>query len=449
MGDGQEEVVMPFADRRDAGRALAVALEGLESEQPVVLGLPRGGIPVAAEVAHHLDAPLDVLVVRKLGVPNNPEFGFGAVAERGVRIVDTDLCSELGMRLSDIDRIATEQEQQVRERVNLFRAGRSMVDVQGKTVIVVDDGLATGSTALAAVAALRAYGALRIVVAVPVGSPHAVARLRRVADEVVCLETPPDLRAIGNFYADFAQVDDQEVCSLLQGRVVEAAHIPVAGLSGDILWLPATLTVPCGAQGLVVFAHGSGSSRLSPRNQQVARLLQEAHLATLLFDLMIAGEETDRRRVFDVGFLAGRLLAAVSWVEQVPSVRGLPVGLFGASTGAAAALIAAAKAPERVHAVVSRGGRPDLASSWLPHVTAPTLFIVGGDDVGVLDLNQSAAEVLRCVHRLEIVPHATHLFEEPGALERVAALAAAWFREFLDAHRAAPRLEGATATWFE
>ena len=199
---------------------------------------------------------------------------------------------------------------------------------------------------------------------------------------------------------------------------------------------------PEDAAGVVLFAHGSGSGRHSPRNRYVARALQQAGLATLLIDLLTLEEEKldlrDRRHRFDVGLLAERLLAATDWLSQNVATRGMRVGYFGASTGAAAARVAAAERPEAAGAVVSRGGRPDLAGEALPLVRAPTLLIVGGDDVPVIGMNQEAMERLRSEKRMEIVPGATHLFEEPGALEEVARLAAGWFVR----HLVVPDAEG-------
>jgi alpha-beta hydrolase superfamily lysophospholipase len=189
------------------------------------------------------------------------------------------------------------------------------------------------------------------------------------------------------------------------------------------------LTVPSDAVGVVVFAHGSGSSRHSPRNQFVAEQLRSAGLATLTFDLLTDAEACDRRNVFDIELLAGRLVRATDWVRHHPDVAGLPIALFGASTGAAAALVAASDPSHPVAAVVSRGGRPDLAGDRLGLVTAPTLLIVGGDDTTVLSLNRQAQRSLRCENRLTVVPGATHLFDEPGTLEQAARLAAAWFVE--------------------
>jgi len=200
--------------------------------------------------------------------------------------------------------------------------------------------------------------------------------------------------------------------------------------------LQGDLTVPRGAGGIVAFAHGSGSGRHSPRNRFVAEKLNEAGLATLLMDLLTEDEErvdnvTAELR-FDIGLLARRTAQVVQWIKAQPSLRGLPCGLFGASTGAAAALVAAASLPgETVGAVVSRGGRPDLAAQSLPEVSCPVLLIVGGDDDVVITLNEKARSRLRCPCELKIVPGATHLFEEPGTLEQVADLAAGWFTRYL------------------
>lgn len=204
---------------------------------------------------------------------------------------------------------------------------------------------------------------------------------------------------------------------------VETVRIPPVGLEG-------TLNRPAHALGMVVFAHGSGSSRLSPRNRHVAAALNESRLGTLLFDLLTEEESSDRANVFDIPLLAERLLAAMAWLKARPALGGLPVGLFGASTGAAAALVAAARSRE-VGAVVSRGGRPDLAGPALEAVRAPTLLIVGSLDGRVLELNRAAFARLGCEKALEIVPGAGHLFEEPGTLDAVVALTRRWFMSHL------------------
>lgn len=214
--------------------------------------------------------------------------------------------------------------------------------------------------------------------------------------------------------------------------------------------LEGTLGVPPNATGVVLFAHGSGSRRFSPRNRYVARVLRDAGLGTLLLDLLSPREEEvdeiTRAHRFDIVMLADRLVAAIDWLAEEADTRDLPVGLFGASTGAGAALVAAAERPSRIGAVVSRGGRPDLASGSLAVVDAPTLLIVGERDAPVIDFNQRARDHMRAEVTLEIVPGATHLFEEPGALERVAERARDWFLEYLPltATRGPVRIQGVT-----
>jgi putative phosphoribosyl transferase len=313
--------------------------------------------------------------------------------------------------------------------------------------VLVDDGLATGATARAAVRALRARGAERIVLAAPVGSPQAVQSLERESDQVLCVLVPEQMWAIGFWYLDFGQTSDGEVADLLRrsrGKapqpvsmagdpdpsVLRPAAILVPGSSST---LAGDLAVPENATGLVIFAHGSGSSRHSPRNRHVAAILNRHGLATLLLDLLTPEEELDRRNVFDIALLADRLLAATAWTKEQPELVELPIGYFGASTGAAAALAAAADAGDRIRAVVSRGGRPDLAAPRLADVGASVLLVVGDRDPVVHDLNREAVAQLRCPTELKIVAGATHLFEEPGALDEVARLATDWFRRHLTA----------------
>jgi putative phosphoribosyl transferase len=438
-----------FADRRDAGRRLAVELERFRDEDPLVVALPRGGVPVGFEVAGTLGAPLDILLVRKIGAPFNPEYGIGAIAEGGARFIRREDAELLGIGDEQLEAIVARESAELERRHRLYRGEHEPLEVAGRTVILVDDGIATGGTAMVAARALRGRGAARVVLAVPVAPPGSELRLGDDFDELVCLEQPHGFFGVGQLYVDFGQVSDKEVTELL-----DAAHRaepgaargpaddppaddpPPAERSVQIepargVRVAGDLRVPESAAGLVVFAHGSGSSRLSPRNREVAEALNEAGFATLLFDLLTPEEELDRANVFDIGLLADRLLAVTRWVEGEPELADLPVGFFGASTGAAAALAAAARLGERVGAVVSRGGRPDLAAESLAEVSAPTLLIVGGADWQVLGLNEQAARLMRCEREVAVVPGATHLFEEPGALGRVSQLAAGWFRRHL------------------
>jgi putative phosphoribosyl transferase len=399
---------------------------------------------VAFEVARALEAPLDVIVVRKLGVPFQPELGMGAIGEGGVRIVKWEVVHATRVSEAELAEVEDKERTELERRARRFRDGRAPLALSGRDAVVVDDGIATGSTARAACQIARAQGAKCVVLAVPVAPTRSLAELSDCADEVVCLETPEFFWAIGQFYDDFSQTTDAEVVRLLEEgagrRGPEPAVVGVGGRdsdppvrdeevevqAGDHL-LAGHLTVPEEALGLVVFAHGSGSSRHSPRNRFVSGVLNEAGFGTLLFDLLTVDEELDRTNVFDVGLLAGRLAQVTNWLRTQPEAEHQRVGYFGASTGSAAALWAAVEPHNDVSAVVSRGGRPDLAKARLAEVLSPTLLIVGSLDDVVLQLNREAQALLRCENDLAVVPGATHLFEEPGTLEIAAKLARDWF----------------------
>ncbi len=483
---------MRFMDRTDAGQALARSLDHLRGTDLVVLGLPRGGVPVAYEVARALQAPLDVIVVRKLGVPYQPELAMGAIGEGGIRVSNDEVIRRGGITAQEIAAVEQRERADLVQQAKRFRAGRSLVAVAGRTAVIVDDGIATGSTAAAACQVARQMGATRVVLAVPVGAPESIRLLENVCDEVVCLHAPEYFMAVGTFYDDFRHVSDNEVTDLL-ARALEAMQVPAgtqatstsAGASAkaqasasappaaqprwrasdpepddpgpvktavrvpvqpdrdeDVqlrvadgtITLDGHLTIPANAAGIIIFVHGSGSSRHSPRNRFVASQLNDAGLGTLLFDLLTSDEEVERANVFDIQALAARLADVTCWLREQPGGLHAALGYFGASTGAAAALWAAAEPGAHIDAVVSRGGRPDLAETRLRDVRSPTLLIAGSRDEIVLGLNKQAQQQLRCENRLAIVPGATHLFEEPGALRTVTRLAREWFAS----HFAAP-----------
>jgi putative phosphoribosyl transferase len=431
---------MTFIDRADAGRQLAERLGELHGDGVVVLALPRGGVPVAFEVAKALGAPLDIIMVRKLGVPFHPELGMGAIGEEGVRVIDDDIVRLAGVSEYELDEIESREREELERRAGLYRAGRSRVPLEGRTAIIVDDGIATGSTARAACRVARAHGARHVIMSAPVGPAGCESLFATDADAVACLTTPEEMFAIGQFYEDFSQTSDAQVVGLLEQAasrfpqpIASADAIELEDLDAEVtiaaagVRLRGHLRVPPHARGVVMFAHGSGSSRHSPRNQFVASVLQSAGLGTLLFDLLTPGEELERANVFDLDLLTARLTQATAWLRSQSSMETRAIGYFGASTGAAAALSAAARRDSTVAAVVSRGGRPDLAIPHLALVRAPTLLIVGSEDHVVLRLNREAQTYLHCENRLAIVPGATHLFEEAGTLDEAAALARDWF----------------------
>jgi putative phosphoribosyl transferase len=444
---------MPFFDRADAGRRLAMLLEHLRGQDVVVVGLPRGGVPVAFEVARTLGAPLDVIVVRKLGVPFQPELGMGAIGEGGALVIDKRVQVAAGVSAEELAAVEASERAELDRRVRRFRGVRPPVSLAGRTVVVVDDGIATGSTARAACQVARARGAARVVLAVPVAPRESVTTLSCDANEVVCIEMPTRFLAIGQFYEDFTPTSDGEVVALLERATLRPAALTVPSTAsgerhpsgeadpplrdedvevpGGPGRLSGHMTVPEAARGIVVFAHGSGSSRHSPRNRFVASVLNRDGLGTLLFDLLTPEEELDRANVFDIALLGHRLVAVTRWLRTDPVAATLRIGYFGASTGAAAALWAAGELGADIAAVVLRGGRPDLAAERLAFVVAPTLLIVGSHDDVVLELNRRAQAQLRCEHRLEVVAGATHLFEEPGTLEAAATLASGWFTDHL------------------
>ncbi len=384
----------PYTDRADAGRVLSGELLAYAgSPDVVVCGLPRGGIPVAYEVACALDSPLDVFVVRKLGAPGQEELAMGAIASGNVVVVNEEVIDALKISREELNAEVENESRELFRREEIYRGGRPLQEIKGKTVILVDDGLATGSTMRAAVAALRRQEPAQIVVAVPVGASSTCTELGAVADRCICAIALEELRSVGSWYEDFDQTTDDEVCDLLaraaarepgahhhsaesrgvrrrvdsrpaengrgQAQNQMAIQKEVTIASGERK-LQGTLCVPDGATSAIVFAHGSGSGRLSPRNQYVAQVLQQAGLGTLLIDLLEEEEAGNRTNVFDIGLLAGRLHSAAEWLAAQAETASLRLGYFGASTGAAAALVAAARAArdDRRDRLARRPARP-------------------------------------------------------------------------------------------
>lgn len=432
---------MRFENRLQAGQILAQKLQPWAPFHPLVLALPRGGVPVAFEIAKSLRGQLDVLLVKKIGVPGHEELAVGALAESGEPFWNAEILATANLSKARQDILVAEKSEEIREQKKRWRADREAIPVQGRTVILVDDGLATGATMIAAIECLKRQNPSRIVVAVPVGSREAVATISELVDAIEIAHVPERFRSVGSWYRDFRQVQDEEVRTLLRTPLGSEP----AGEESDVVIdhararLKGRLTVPAGAEAMVLFAHGSGSTHKSPRNQRVAAAFHQAGIGTLLFDLLTEEEARNRAQVFNIELLAERLLRATEWLRERQKSAPLPIGYFGASTGAAAALGAAAR-DHSIFAVVSRGGRPDLAGEDLARVKAPTLLIVGGDDTSVIPLNQKARKKLRKAE-IVIIPDATHLFEEPGAMEKVTEYALDWFLRSFSSIRPEPTEE--------
>ncbi len=413
-----------FKNRESAGKQLAVEVSRFVQADALVLALPRGGVPVAWEIAKDLDLAMDLLLVKKIAAPEAPEFAIGAVAEDDPPIWSRENLGQFELSQAELNELLKGVQRKILRQRASWCGEYMRYKVRGRQVILVDDGLATGLTMRAAVSHVRRHGARQVVVAVPVAAKSAKREFKDIADEIVILETPEDFSSVGRWYDDFAQVADAEVTAIVaesRARVSPSLTIPINGFD-----LPADLAVPKGAKGIILFAHGSGSSRRSPRNQYVAKALNQAGFATLLFDLLTPQEATSHTQVFAIPLLAERLIGASRWARQQKPLASLPMLYFGASTGAAAALVAAAQSPE-VSGVVSRGGRPDLAGEALKQVGCPVLLVVGGNDQVVIELNKQAQRDLK-LSQLFIVPEATHLFAEPGALDSVIEVVQTWLQ---------------------
>ena len=421
-----------YRDRHDAGRAIGRALASLAGlEDVVVLGMPRGGVAVAREVADALRAPLDVIVARKLGVPGLREVAMGAIAEGSRSIVEDSVRWYVGVPRHIVSRVAARERVELERRVKLYR-GAAMRDVRGRTVVLVDDGLASGATLRAAAAALRRLQPARIIAAVPVASPDHCDDVRKVVDDLIALATPSPFETVAHWYREFSPVSDVDVMRLLKRSSGEAPRLASADNADasdetelqipidDRDSLGADLGVPNESpNGLVILAHGGGSSRHSYRNRYLAGRLRMEGWATLRVDLLTRAEQADDAEGdvrFDIDRISRRLQAATEWAARTAVPGAYRIVLLGASTGAAAAVRVAAAQPDLVAGVASRGGRVDLAGAALQQLRAPVLMVVGGADVETLQRNRDSAGLIKSSKRVVVVPKAGHTFEEPGAL---------------------------------
>ncbi len=458
-----------FRDRWSAGAALAPLLQRYATERDVVvLGLARGGVPVARQVADAIGAPMEVFVARKVGVPGIEEVALCAIAEGTEKVLTDKVAWYIGVPARVVQRLSAHERVELDRRVRLYRQGRSLPAIKGRVVILVDDGLATGATMCAAIEAIRVQQPRELVVAVPVATEDGANEVRPYVDALVVAREMGAQQTVSSMYETFTQVSDADVLELLAQPSMVAPSMVVRDVSQRIsdsrAYGPGAraraerqLSIPVDAgvlladyatpypirskgvldledecAGLVVLVHGGGSSRHSYRNRYIGGRLRLSGYATVRLDLMTSEEhERDARDAslrFDAWQGAARIVAACEWLRRGGYAGAASPVIMGASTGAAAALCAAAILRSRVSGVIARGGRVDLASSVLEYVKAPVLMIVGDRDAETIERNKSAQRRLPPSARLVRVRGAGHTFEEPGALGAVAEHAVDWLR---------------------
>jgi predicted phosphoribosyltransferase/pimeloyl-ACP methyl ester carboxylesterase len=382
-------------------------------------------VPVAAEVARATNGDLAVVVARKLGAPGNPELAIGATTETGASYINAAVATAARASKDYIEAERQRQIQEAQRREQLFD-GHRRPRVPGRTVVVVDDGVATGATAIAAVRSLKGEGAARVVLAIPVGPPEMVDLLRQEADEVICLYEPDDFWAVGQYYAHFEPVNDDEVLSTLNAfkAALDVDPMRRVVLNRDGVQLIGNLMTPKGAGPfpLVIFVHGHGSSKDSPRNVVIASRLVDAGIATLLFDLSGHGESSSDDRGMD-GYVDD-VEAAFAWARDQAEIQAGSIGIAGSSLGAtiAAAALAAGRVSPRT--MVLRA--PPMEPEEFESIHIPTLVLIGSED----PLRRRVEEGIqrRATFTLHEVQGAGHLFEEPGTLEQALEQTVAWFR---------------------
>lgn len=441
-----------FRDRHEAGLALAEMLAGIVAGPSVVAAILRGGVVLGVPVAERLSAPLTVVYACKLTAPLAPESPFGAVDEDGEVLLDDTTVEALGLGEADIDAAKVRVQAEIRRRMALYRVPPLARYLPGvSTVVLVDDGLATGLTMRAAVAYARRHGAREIVVAAPCASTSAAEHFQREADRFVCPIIDEGFLAVGQYYADFAPVTDEQVVSMLAQAAARAAGRPGASTearrlsfrNSKGLTLAGELLLPegRGPHPIVVFAHGWGSGKDSPRNRAVAEELRAAGFAAFLFDFTGHGESEGTLAESTPDQQLDDLNAAIDTLQGVEEADTGRLGVVGSSSGGAVALMGAAT-DARIRALVLRSANPAGTGDAADRVTVPTLLVVGERDEPIRSANEELMVHFSAAGRLEVVPKGDHLFEDPEALRRAVELTVDWFAEHLGSEsRARPARE--------
>lgn len=428
-----------YADRHDAGRRLAALLHDRRFEDPLVIGIARGGMPVAAEVARALGAPLDIVIVRKIGVPWNPELAIGAVAEGELVMVDEQAAAQLHLSAQEVDAAVARALEELAAAIARLRRGRPRIGVRGRSVILVDDGLATGRQAQAAIAALRSRGALHITLALPVGAPESVQALSHSVDEALCAATPQHLRAIGDWYEDFRPTSDEEMLALLCEHAGAARRSALIGSAAPKA--SGELVVPWSApgHGVIVFAPADRAPAEADLAAHLAMALQHAGFATLT----LAGARSDRAQPQDarrdVQRTAQLTREATDWLRSQPESARLPIGYLGSGTAAAGALVAASRLRSAVGALVAYAPRLELTGGAIALLEAPTLLIVPEQDRELIALCHAAREAMQCESRVALAPGRSPLALAESAREPLAALIIDWFARHISETPQPPR----------
>jgi putative phosphoribosyl transferase len=431
-----------FTDRPEAGRLLAERLQLFRSADPVVIGLTRGGVPVASEVARTLQAPLEVIAVTPLSLPGQEEHRIGAIAEDGTRFVMRRALAQGPVGAREVLGIERRARTRLDRQVARLRSGQAARMLGGRTVIIVDDGLVTGSSARVACAVARGRGATRVVVALPVAAPAGLPAVAELADDIVTIQTVDDVISVGRWYADFRQTGDEEVRSLLTVRPGQTGPMPVfAGsasaaparevsvpvASDPLLRVPAVVACPRQASMLIICPHASSRTRFSARQGLIAAILNNAGLATAQVDLLSAGEELAAGAVPHVARLTDRLRAVTRSLGEGFGA----VGYLAAGPVSAAALRAASAEDSRVTSVVCLSGRPDLARPFGPR-NVRTLLLAGAEDSVSRRLLRDVLENSGRDYELTTIRDADDLLRDPESLVRAAERARDWFRSPVD-----------------